>query len=72
MPTIPMRTKTAAEPQATDCKKPAKSWAKSMMGLWGQMVAEATLLKASTVGLPADIRLAETGFRPHPPRKTSL
>src|SRR5579864_4100872 len=50
MPTIPMRAKTAAEPQATDWKKPAKSWAKSMIGLWGQRGAEATLLKASSVG----------------------
>jgi len=50
MPTMPMRAKTAAVPQATDWKKPAKSWAKSMIGLWRQQGEEATLLKASSVG----------------------
>lgn len=63
MPTMPMRAKTAAEPQATDWKKPTKSWAKSMIGLWGQREAEATLLKTNSVRLPADIQLAELRFR---------
>ncbi|HLZ41838.1 MAG TPA: hypothetical protein VKQ11_12800 [Candidatus Sulfotelmatobacter sp.] len=58
-----MRAKTAAEPQATDWKKPAKSWAKSMIGLWGQREAEATLLKTNGVRLPADIQIAKLDSR---------
>ena len=73
MPTMPMRAKTAAEPQATDWKKPAKSWAKSMIGLWRQRGAEATLLKASSVGYQrvSGLRGSIPGVRRSGSRRTS-